>query len=97
MFGILVSAFYTILGWIFQSVILKFLVAFSAYYAVRFAAENLSLLIPDSISTNINSSLNAIPSGVWYFLNVFAFAEGLTILISAAVSAFLIRRLPLMN
>jgi hypothetical protein len=37
------------------------------------------------------------PSAAWYFLDLFAFSTGLPIIISAFLTRFLIRRLPVIG
>jgi hypothetical protein len=41
--------------------------------------------------------LSAIPGGVWWWLEIFAFDYGVPLVISASVAAFVIRRLPVIG
>lgn len=45
----------------------------------------------------LTSAFTALPSSLWYFLDVFDVGYGLPLLISAHVAAFLIRRLSLVR
>lgn len=97
MFGILLSALSSIVGFIFKSVIIKFVVFFALFFVVT---EFLTVLrswggIPqiDTISRN----LPAIPAAVWYFLEMMQFPLGLKIAVAAFAARFLIRRIPLIG
>lgn len=94
MFGILLSAFNVILGFVFRSIMVKFVVFFALYFVVTGFVSVLtnSGLLPDAAS--LSSSLGGIPSSVWYFLDIFGVSYGLKIVVSAMVARFIIRRIP---
>jgi hypothetical protein len=87
-----------IVTWIFNSVIVKFLVMGAIFVVV---SELTPLVIDHAGSLIAPGSLNTafanIPSGVWYFLDFFALDIGLPLVISAHVSRFLIRRIPVIG
>jgi Protein of unknown function (DUF2523) len=95
MFGIVLSALNVILGFVFRSVIIKFGLFFALFFV---ASEFIQFItscnncIPGSSS--VSSALSAIPSSVWYFLNLFKFSQGIVIIFSALAVRFLIRRIP---
>lgn len=95
MFGILVSAFNSVLAWIVRSVIAKFVVIFAIYFIIQEFIGNLAPHIPGVSS--INSAFASIPSGVWYFLDLFGFSAGVPLVMAAYISRFLIRRIPLIG
>jgi Protein of unknown function (DUF2523) len=95
MFGILLSALNTALAWVFRSLLVKFGLFFALYFVTSELAVFLVDLVPSASS--VNSSLAGIGSGTWYFLNVFMFTQGLSMLVSAYATRFVIRRLPVIG
>lgn len=92
MYGILLSAFNSTLGFVFRGIALKFIIAFLLYWAVSLMAENLIPLLPNKAV--FTSALSQIPPGVWYFLDFFEVSIGLSLVITAYASRFVIRRIP---
>jgi hypothetical protein len=94
MYAILLSAFNTILGFIFRSVVVKFVVFFALYLVVTGFVQVLvsSGLLPSADS--LSSGLASIPPGVWYFLDLFGFSTGFKLVVAAMVAKFIIRRIP---
>lgn len=97
MFAILLSAFNTILGFVFRSLIVKFVVFFAMFFIVTGFVQVLtsSGLLPSAAS--LTSGLGSIPAGVWYFLDLFAFSTGFKIVVAAMAARFIIRRIPLIG
>lgn len=95
MFGILVSAFNTVLSWVFQQVVIKFLVLFAIYIVIQAFASVLGGFIPSPAL--MTGALAGIASGTWYFMDLFAFSQGAPMVVSALVYRFLIRRIPLIG
>lgn len=95
MYGILVSALNFILGFVLRGIVFKFVIAFMLYWAVQLMAEVLIPMLPQVSS--VSSALAAIPSGVWWFLDIFAVSQGLPLVISAHLTRFIIRRIPLIG
>ena len=87
-----------VVTWIFRAVVVKFLVL-TAVFAV------MAVVIPVAISFlapflgvgSLNSAFGGIDSGVWWFLDFFALDYGIPLMISAAITRFLIRRLPMIG
>jgi len=87
-----------IISWIFREVVIKFgvltgmmaLVLFLVPFAVNYLGGFTS-------TASLTSAFNSLPSGVLYMLAYFRLDVGLPLLISAAVSRFLIRRLPVIG
>ena len=87
-----------IITWIFREVVIKFLI-FSALFAV------LAFLVPKAIemvtpwvsSTSLTGAFSGLGSGVWFFLDFFQLGFGVPLLLSAAVTRFLIRRMPVIG
>lgn len=97
MFGILLSAFNVVLGFVFRSVIVKFVIFFALFFVVSgfVAVLSASGLLPSA--TSLSSSLGGIPSTVWYFLDLFGASYGLKVVVAAMVARFIIRRIPLIG
>lgn len=95
MYGIVLSALFSLSGFIFRSVIVKFVVYFALYFITTEFIAILVTLLPTA--TNLNSAFAGISAGVWYFLDLFAFSQGLPIVLSAVVTRFIIRRLPVIG
>jgi hypothetical protein len=95
MFGILISAFNFILGWLIRSVIVKFVVFFALYFVTT---EFLAVIV-DMLPTasSLNGALSGIASGTAYFLDAFALQTGLSLVVSAYVTRFMIRRIPVIG
>jgi hypothetical protein len=93
MYGILISAFNFLFGFVLRSVIIKFVLYFALY---MFVSETITFLqnqhiLPSAASLAVFGSLS---SGTWYFLDLFGFSIGAPMLVSAFLSRFIIRRLP---
>lgn len=87
-----------IVSWLLREVVVKFIV-FAALFAV------LAFMIPKAIEyvapwvgvNDLNSVFSGLSGGVWFFLDFFELGYGLPLVISAAVTRFLIRRLPVIG
>jgi hypothetical protein len=95
MFGIVLSAFNVVLGFVFRSVIVKFALFFGLFFVTTEFIAILSPLLPEV--GVLNNAFAGLPSGVWYFLDLFAFSQGIPIILSAFVTRFIIRRLPVIG
>lgn len=95
MYGILVSALNTALGFILKGIIVKFVLFFGLYYVVSEFIEYLSTKLPTF--SGLPAELSEMPSGLWYFLDLFQISPGISICISAALLRFMIRRIPLIG
>lgn len=95
MYGILISAFNAVLAWVFQQVIIKFLVLFALYFVIQAFLSTLGGFIPNP--TSLTGALGGIAGGTWYFLDLFAFSQGAPMVVTALVYRFLIRRIPLIG
>ena len=95
MFGIVLSALNAALGWVFRSVIVKFFVFFGLYFVTVEFVQVLLPLLPTSSS--LNGAFSSIGAPIWYFLDLFAFSQGLPLVLSALATRFIIRRIPLIG
>jgi hypothetical protein len=55
-----------------------------------------SIPVPDFVAT-ADSAFNAIPANIVFFSQYFAVSEGITMILSAYVLRFLIRRIPIIG
>ena len=96
MFGIVLSALNSVLGWIFRSLVIKFGVFFGLYFIATEFIGLVVQLIPDP-SSSVNGTLSGIGAGTWYFLEAFMLPQGLSLVIAAYATRFLIRRIPVIG
>ena len=95
MFGIFLSALNSVLGWVFRSFLVKFGVFFALYFITSEFVGLIVQLIPNTSS--VSGTMSAIGSGTWYFLNVFQVTQGLSLVVSAYATRFVIRRIPVIG
>lgn len=97
MFGIVLSALNSVLGFVLRSVIVKFAVFFGLFFITTEFVQVLTAsgLLPSAQS--LHGLFSGIPSGVWYFLDLFSFAVGFPALLSAWATRFIIRRIPIIG
>jgi Protein of unknown function (DUF2523) len=95
MFGIFLSALNSILGFVFRSIIVKFILYFGLYFVTTEFISVIDSLLPNA--STLNGAFSSISSGVWYFLDLFAFSQGLPLVMSAVITRFMIRRLPIIG
>ena len=95
MFGILLSALNSALAWVFRSLLVKFTLFFALYFITSEFVEFIAALLPNASS--INGALSGITAGTWFFLDAFALPMGLSALVSAYATRFIIRRMPVIG
>lgn len=101
MFGILLSAFYAVLTWLVRSVLIKFVLYFALFFVTtEFISDVLAYLLPSSATSGdggLSSGLAGLSSGVWYFMDLFLAPLGISSLLAAFVTRFIVRRLPVIG
>lgn len=85
----------SVITWFVRSVLVKFLIMFALFFVMSEFIPVLVKLLPSS--TNLTDLFGLLPDSVWYFLNYFKIPMGLTMVISALLTRFLIRRIPLIG
>lgn len=95
MFAILASAVNFLLGFLLRSVIVKFILYFGLFFVVTEFVQIITPLLPNS--SGLFGSLMSIPASVWYFLDLFNVSVAIPALLSAYVTRFVIRRLPIIG
>lgn len=95
MYGLIVSAFNFVLGFVFRALVIKFLVFTALFLIVSEFVPVVLNMLPGS--TNLVELINQLPDSVWYFMNLFAVVTGIKIVISAFLTRFIIRRIPVIG
>lgn len=97
MYAILISAFNTLLGFVLRTVVFKFVIFTSIYVCfTELLPVVVSAIFPTG-DAGLSGYLSALPSGVWYFLDIFQISFGLPLVLAAFCSRFIIRRIPGLN
>lgn len=95
MFGIVLSVFWTALSWVVRSVLVKFVLYFGLFFVTtEFIGEILSLLPSSSVLTG---AFSGIPPGMWWMMDMMQFSAGVPMCLSAYLTRFIIRRIPLIG
>lgn len=95
MWVLLLGAVNTLLGFVFRSVMVKFVVFFALFFVVTEFVAMLTPMLPNA--SGLTGVLGGIPSGVWYFMDLFNVSAGIPMLLSAYVTRFVIRRIPVIG
>lgn len=93
MYGIIVSALNTILHFLFKSVFLKVSLFTILYIFVNDVVVEIFNLLPRG--TEVTTWWALLPSSIGYFLQIFRIDVGIPMILSAYVTRFFIRRIPL--
>lgn len=95
MYGILLSALFSAITWLFRSVLIKFFVFFALYFV---ASDFIAYLLPKLPGADaLTQAFGGIPAGVWYVLDLFKVPVGLQLCLAAYVTRFAIRRIPVIG
>lgn len=87
-----------LLRFIFVKTVPKFFLFFGLFYLVfEFTPVLISIVGGDALILRINGLFSSIPGEVAYFLSFFQIAYGAKVVISAYITRFIIRRIPLMG
>lgn len=95
MFGLLQSAINHGLRFVFRTAIVKFVLFFGLFYVVTEFVPVLASWLPDS--ANLSAAFGQQTPHVWFFLDIFEVTTGVSMLLSAWVTRFIIRRIPLLG
>lgn len=95
MFGIMTSVLYGVLGFLLRSIIVKFTVFFALYFVV----QEFVPIILDMVNRQLPllALISSIPDSLKYFFAVFKIIDGINIILSAFVTRFIIRRIPVIG
>lgn len=95
MYGIILSAINTALAFVFKQIIVKFFVLFAIFFVIQAFVSVLGTYVPDP--AKLDTALGSLTNGTWWLLDMFAFTQGASLVVTASVYAFLIRRIPLIG
>lgn len=92
----MLAALYAGISFIFRSVVMKFVVMFGLFFVVQeFVPILLSLINVSPLP--LVELFAQLPDSVWYFLNLFQVPTGISLMVSAIIARFIIRRIPLIG
>ncbi|MEI7409617.1 DUF2523 family protein [Pectobacterium aroidearum] len=92
----MLAALYAGLSFLLRSVVVKFSVMFGLFFIVQeFVPVLLSLINVSPLP--LVELFNQLPDSVWFFLNLFQVSTGISMMISAIIARFIIRRIPLIG
>lgn len=92
------AVLWPIVTWIFREIVIKFLVFTALFVVLAFLIPKAIAMVTPWIGTSgLSSAFGGLGSGVWFFLDFFQLAYGVPLVISAFVTRFLIRRLPVIG
>ncbi len=95
MFGIVLSALNAVLAFVVRSIIVKFVIFFGLFFITTEFIAVIGTILPTG--SDLSAALGGVPGDVWYFLDLFNVSAGIPILLSAWVTRFIIRRIPVIG
>ena len=94
----IVACFIPVIQYLLRGVILKFIVFTVMFAVMALLYPFISGLIAPFISgSSLSSGFGNVTAGVWYFLDYFDLGVGIPMLLSAYITRFMIRRLPVVG
>jgi len=100
LFGIFLSALRSALGFLISQAAVKFVAFFVLFFVVKELVNVMvgSQLYPGATqSSALSAALGGVPESVWYFLDLFSFSTGVSTVVSAYATRFIIRRIPVIG
>jgi hypothetical protein len=89
---------WAIVSWIFREVIVRFVLMAAIYAVITVLIPILlNFILPFLGVGSLTGSFSLISPQVWFFLDVARLDYGLPLILSAAVSTFIIRRIPIVG
>lgn len=95
MFGRVLSALFSFAGWFAKSTMVKFVLFFGLFFVT---SQFIELMVPHLPGASaLQSAFANLSPGLWYFLNMFQIPVGVPMVVSAYVTRFMIRRIPVIG
>lgn len=94
-FSHVISALFSFAGWFARSIIAKFFLFFGLYFVTTEFIEVLLPLLPGA--QQLTDAFSQQTPGVWFFLDLFKLGMGVSLALSALVTRFIIRRVPILG
>ncbi|WP_406643482.1 DUF2523 family protein [Pectobacterium brasiliense] len=92
----MLAALYTGLGFLLRSIVVKFGIMFGLFFIVQELTPVLLSLVNVS-PLPLVELFSQLPDSAWFFLNLFQVPTGITMMISAIIARFIIRRIPIIG
>lgn len=87
-----------LVNWIFRGIVIKFVLMTGLFALMTFLIPAaIAFLAPFVGVQSLNSAFGGLGAGTWFWLDFFQLGYGVPLLISAHVTRFLIRRLPVIG
>lgn len=87
-----------IVTWLLREIVLKFVVLTSLFAILAFVVPKaIALVTPWVGVSGLTGAFSGLGPGVWFFLDFFQLGYGAPLMISAFLTRFLIRRLPVIG
>lgn len=97
-FGIFLSALNASAGFMARSIMAKFFAFFALFFIVHgFLQVLIQYVLPANGAGDLDSLFGALPENMWYILNMFCIPQGFSMILSAYVVRFLVRRVPVIG
>lgn len=94
----LLLIFGPLISWLIRAVVVKFLVLTSVFAVMAIVIPMIiNLISPFLGAAGLTNSFVNLDPGIWFFLDFFALDYGVPLILSAFVTRFLIRRLPVIG
>ena len=86
-----------VLAFMVRSIIARFFLYFGLFFVTTEFIQVLQAAGIFPTAAALNGVWGGIPAGVWYFLDLFNFSMGFSALLSAYVTRFIVRRIPIIG
>lgn len=94
----MLAIFSPLVSWIFRGVVIKFVILSGLFAIMAIVVPKIIELIAPHIGVSaLNNAFGAIPPSMWWFIDMFQLDMGIPLLLSAVVTRFLIRRMPVIG
>lgn len=95
MFTRVLSALFSFAGWFAKSAMVKFFVYFALFFVTTEFISFIVPLLPGA--SDLTAAFSKQSPGVWYLLDIFQIPFGVSVCLSAFVTRFIIRRIPVIG
>lgn len=94
----LIGVLWTVVQWIFREAVVKFILIGAIYTLLSVLLPILLSYITSYINGSaLTSSFAGLSPGMWFFIDFARLDYGLPLLLSAAITVFIIRRIPFLK
>ena len=86
-----------LISWFVRGVVVKFIVLGALFFAIEAIMPRLLAQLAVWSPATISNAFTTLAPGVWWFLDKFALDVGIPLVLSAYVTRFTIRRIPVIG